>query len=105
MDKIIYDIIHIGLDVSMMKLVKLNSTQFDKYVSTHRYRNYYQTSMYANVMIKFGYKTQFIGITNDQNKLIGATLIIYKDMFMGNKIAYAPRGILFNYENFKNNTC
>jgi lipid II:glycine glycyltransferase (peptidoglycan interpeptide bridge formation enzyme) len=29
---------------------------------------------------------------------MGATLIIYKEVFMGNKIAYAPRGILFNYE-------
>lgn len=82
-----------------MKLVKLNSTQFDKYVSTHKYRNYYQTSMYANLMIKFGYRSQFLGITNDQNKLIGATLILYKEIFMKNKIAYAPRGILFNYEN------
>ena len=27
------------------------------------------------------------------------TLIIYKEVFMKNKIAYAPRGILYNYEN------
>ena len=72
--------------------------QFDKFASTHRYRNYYQTSMYANTIIKFGYRAQFLGIINDNNKLIGATLIIYKDVFMGNKIAYAPHGILFNYE-------
>ena len=31
------------------------------------------------------------------NKLIGATLIIYKKVFMKTKIAYAPRGLLFNY--------
>jgi lipid II:glycine glycyltransferase (peptidoglycan interpeptide bridge formation enzyme) len=54
--------------------------------------------MYANIMVKFGYRAQFLGIVNDQNKLMGATLIIYKEVFMGNKIAYAPRGILFNYE-------
>ena len=82
-----------------MKIVKLNSQQFDKFASTHRYRNYYQSSMYANVMTKFGYHAQFLGIVNDQNKLIGASLIIYKEVFMGNKIAYAPRGILCNYEN------
>lgn len=81
-----------------MKIVKLNSSQFDKFASTHRYRNYYQSSMYANIMVKFGYRAQFLGIVNDQNKLMGATLIIYKEVFMGNKIAYAPRGILFNYE-------
>ena len=81
-----------------MKIVKLSAEQFDKYASQHRYRNYYQTSEYANVMVKFGYRAQFLGIANDNNQLIGATLIIYKEVFMGNKIAYAPHGILFDYE-------
>ena len=85
-----------------MKIVKLSAEQFDKYASTHRYRNFYQTSQYANVMVKFGYRAQFLGIASDDNKLLGATLIIYKDVFMGNKIAYAPRGILFDYENEEN---
>lgn len=85
-----------------MKIVKLNSAQFDKFAASHRYRNYFQSSMYGNVMSKFGYKSQYLGIINDQNKLMGATLIIYKEVFMKNKIAYAPRGILFNYENAEN---
>ena len=82
-----------------MKIVKLSPNQFDRFASTHRYRNYYQSSMYANVISKFGYRTQLLGIVNDDNKLIGASLIIFKDVFMHYKIAYAPRGILFNYEN------
>lgn len=81
-----------------MKIVKLNSSQFDRFASAHKYRNYYQSSMYGNVIVKFGYHAQYLGIVNEQNKLIGATLIIYKEVFMGNKMAYAPRGILFNYE-------
>lgn len=85
-----------------MKIVKLNSAQFDKFAASHRYRNYFQSSMYGNVMAKFGYRSQYLGIVNEQNKLMGATLIIYKEVFMGNKMAYAPRGILFNYENAEN---
>ena len=85
-----------------MKIVKLSAEQFDKYASTHRYRNYFQTSQYANVMVKFGYHAQFLGIASDDNKLLGATLLIYKDAFMGNKIAYAPHGILFDYEDAEN---
>ena len=81
-----------------MKIVKLSAAQFDKYTSTHRYRNYYQSSQYANVMVKFGYHAQFLGIADDDNKILGATLLIYKNVFMNNKIAYAPRGILFDYE-------
>ncbi|MBR2997724.1 MAG: peptidoglycan bridge formation glycyltransferase FemA/FemB family protein [Bacilli bacterium] len=82
-----------------MRIVKLSSSQFDRFTTTHRYRNFYQTSMYANVMRKFGYDSQYLGITDDNNVLIGASLIIYKEVFMKNKIAYAPRGILYNYEN------
>ena len=81
-----------------MKVVKLSAAQFDKFASNHRYRNYFQTSMYGNVMAKFGYSIQYLGIVNENNKLIGATLLIYKEIFMKNKMAYAPRGILFNYE-------
>lgn len=82
-----------------MKIVTLNSEQFDNYAKQHRYRNYFQTSSYANVMSNFGYSTHFLGIINNQNKLIGATLLLYKNYFMGKKIAYAPRGILYNYDN------
>ena len=51
-----------------MKIVKLSAEQFNKYASQHRYRNYYQTSQYANVMVKFGYHAQFLGIATDDNK-------------------------------------
>jgi len=82
-----------------MKIITLDPKQFDEYTKNHRYRNYYQTSTYGNLMIKFGYNVHYIGIVNENNTLIGASLILYKEVFMGNKIAYAPRGILFDYEN------
>ncbi len=82
-----------------MKIVTLSSDQFDNYASAHRYRNYFQSSSYGNLMQKFGYNVHYLGIINEENKLIGATLIIYKNIFMNKKFAYAPRGILFNYEN------
>lgn len=82
-----------------MKIVTLSPEQFDKFAQNHRYRNYYQTSAYGNVMVKFGYNVHYLGIVSNQ-RLIGASLIIYKEIFMSNKIAYAPRGILFNnYDN------
>lgn len=81
-----------------MKIVTINSKQFEQFNKTHRYRNYYQTTAYGNTMVKFGYNVQYLGIVNEANVLIGATLLIYKEVFMNYKIAYAPRGILFNYE-------
>lgn len=85
-----------------MKVVTLKPDQFDNYAKNHRYRSYYQSSTYANVMIKFGYSAQYLGVVNDNNKLIGATLILFKKLYMNYKIAYAPRGILYNYENNEN---
>ena len=81
-----------------MKIVTLRPDQFEKFASNHRYRSFYQTTEYANVMNKFGYNAHYLGVVSNTNKLIGASLLIYKEVFMGNKIAYAPRGILFNYD-------
>ena len=50
-------------------------------------------------MLKFGYNVHYFGIVDKNNSLIGATMIMYKAVFMNNKIAYAPRGMLFNYDN------
>lgn len=80
-----------------MKIVTLNQQQFDRYAKKHRYRSYYQTSAYGNSMLKFGYNVHYFGIVDGTNSLIGATLILYKEVFMSNKIAYAPRGILFDF--------
>ena len=85
-----------------MKVVTLKPDQFDNYAKNHRYRNYMQSSKYANIMTKYGYGSQYIGIVNEQNKLIGATMIIFKKIYMNYKFAYAPRGILYNYENIDN---
>lgn len=82
-----------------MKIISMNEQEFDKYAQNHMYKNYYQTSSYGRVMQQEGFKVIYIGITDDLNMLIGAALIIYKDIFMNKKIAYAPRGILFDYNN------
>ena len=84
-----------------MKVVTLSPAQFTRFASTHRYRNYYQTTSYGDTMVKFGYNVHYLGVINQNNKLIAASLILYKEVFMSNKIAYAPRGILCNYEDKK----
>lgn len=80
-----------------MRIVTLNKEQFDRFASKHKYRSFYQTSAYAKSMLRFGYNVHFLGFVNDKNALIGATFIAYKEVFLSNKIAYAPRGILFDF--------
>ena len=80
-----------------MKIVTLRPDQFDKYAKEHLYRNYYQTSAYGSTMLKFGYGVHYLGFVDNNNRLIGATMIMFKEVFWSNNMAYAPRGILFDY--------
>lgn len=84
-----------------MKIVTLTPKQFDEFAKKHKYRNYFQTVEYANTITSQGIKVNYIGILNN-NKLIGATLLQQKEVMMNKKIAYAPRGILFDYTNSLN---
>ncbi len=85
-----------------MKIITLDEISFDKFASTHKYRNYYQTSAYAKTIKNHGYDIHYIGIIDDLGNLIGASLLLYKEIFMNYKIAYAPRGFLFDYTNVNN---
>ena len=81
-----------------MKIITLTEQQFDTFAKKHIYRNYYQSSSYGKVMKELGFSVEYIGIVDDVNLIIGASLIIYKNVLIGKKIAYTPRGILYNYD-------
>ena len=85
-----------------MKIITLDEISFDKFANTHKYRNYYQTSAYAKTIKNHGYDIHYIGIIDDLGNLMGASLLLYKEVFMNYKIAYAPRGFLFDYTNVNN---
>lgn len=80
-----------------MKIVTIDSDQFDNFAKKHKYRNYYQTSKYGNIMNKFNYEVRYIGIEDDEGKLIGASLLLIQEAVMKTKLAYAPRGLLFDF--------
>lgn len=82
-----------------MKIVKLSPQQFDNFSSNHPLHTYYQTSMYGNLMSDDGFQPHYYGFINDQNILIGASLILIQKLFLGYKYAYAPRGFLIDYDN------
>lgn len=82
-----------------MKIVKLSNEQFDNFSSNHPLHTYYQTSSYGNLMTNDGFEPHYYGFINDQNILIGASLILIQKLFLGYKYAYAPRGFLIDYDN------
>lgn len=80
-----------------MKIITLDEQQFDDFAKTHKYTSYYQTSSYGKTMKDNDFFIHYLGFKDDNRKIIGATLIVYKEVFMNKKIAYAPRGILIDY--------
>ena len=82
----------------MVKIAKLTPQQFDYFSFNHPLHTYYQTSNYGNLMTREGFTAEYYGFLNEQNSLVGASLIITQPLALGYKFAYAPRGFLINYE-------
>ena len=82
-----------------MKIVLLTAEQFDNFSYAHPLHTFYQTSAYANLMAKYGYKIFYYGFIDNNNNLIGATMLIAQNLIASFKYAYAPRGLLIDYDN------
>ena len=81
-----------------MKIITLTEEEFDSFSSKHKYNTYYQSSLYAHFANNNdGYNIHYLGFV-DNNKLIGASLMLYKTLFWGYKFAYSPRGLLIDYD-------
>ena len=81
-----------------MKIVALTKEEFDNFAYNHKYSTYYQTSFYAETSRYEGLNTFYIGFVENE-KLVGATLFLYKTIYLYYKYAYAPRGFLIDYTN------
>ena len=82
-----------------MKIITLTKEEFDNFSNNHKYNSYYQSSCYAEfAKITEQYQVHYLGFVDENDKLIGAALMLYKQLFWGYKYAYAPRGLLINYD-------
>ena len=84
-----------------MNLVMLTKDQFDKFSYSHPLHSYYQTSMYANIMKSCNYEVYYFGFTDNENNLVGATMMLSQTIIGSYKYAYAPRGFLIDYNDME----
>lgn len=82
-----------------MKLVSLTKEQFDEFAHNNYYKSYYQTSKYGRLREKYDFSANYIGFIDENDELVAASLILFKEAMMGYKYAYAPRGFLIDYNN------
>jgi len=84
-----------------MKLINLTQTQFRNYANLHSKRNFGQTIEYS-LLKQFNNKQRlFLGLTDDNNNIHAATLIIISNITPTVKEAYAPNGFLIDYANYE----
>ena len=81
-----------------MKIIELKKEDFDNFTMSHKYTNPWQTSAFGDAYLSMGYGVFYLGV-EDGHSIVAASMIIYKYDYLGFKSAYAPRGIIIDYDN------
>ncbi len=82
-----------------MRIVTISREEFDNFSINHKYNTYYQSPEYAEFKkVTENYSVSYLGFYDDSNEMIGASMFLYKELFWKRKYAYAPRGILIDYD-------
>lgn len=82
-----------------MKVRELTPTEFEFFTKKYNVHSLYQTVEYANVMNEQKFGIVFLGLVDDSNNILAASLILIQKLF-GFKYAYAPRGFLIDYSDY-----
>ncbi len=83
-----------------MKLIELDEKKFDHYVKHHPEKSHFLQSAAWG---KFSYEIRnlkpfYLGLIDDEEKIIAATLLLRKALPLGYCYFYAPRGFVMNYK-------
>lgn len=80
-----------------MLIKELTNEQFYTFTMKFKDSSVYQSNAYAFVMNKQDYESIFIGLFDNLNNIVGASLILIEKI-KNYKYAYAPRGFLIDYK-------
>ena len=81
-----------------MYIKELTNAEFNLFTDKYPYFSIYQTSEYGFIMNTQNYTSVFLGLIDDFNKIVAASLILIEKEGMF-KYAYAPKGFLIDYNN------
>lgn len=82
-----------------MKFVELTKEEFKNIENNMPGATYYQTTAWANIKEPNGWYPYYVGVKNENDEIICASLILARKIFLNKKIFYAPRGVLIDYNN------
>ncbi len=79
-------------------LKEITMFEFQDFAQDHPLASFYQTPNYAIFKSEDDFDYDYLGYY-ENNQLVAATLMIYKNITFTSKYAYAPRGFLMDYQN------
>lgn len=80
-----------------MKIKELTVQAFTEYAKNSPLKNYMQTEEYARFMGEIKYNYDYVGLVDDNDVIVAASLILWKKIGLNMRYGYAPKGFLINY--------
>lgn len=82
-----------------MKVRELTVDEFDNFSKQDELANPWQTSNFGRACTALGYEILYLGF-EDRAALKGCVMLLTKNVYMGQSISYAPRGVITDYNNY-----
>lgn len=87
------------MNIMNYKLVELSDEEFNEYAINHEHNNFFQSIYMKKLLEKENKEVYLLGLKDDSNNLLCATLITNSSSFMGYKTYEALKGFLIDYTN------
>ncbi len=83
----------------MLKLKNIEKEKFDEYIKNHPTKSHFlQSSSWGEFCkVKKNLTPYYLGLVNEEDELVGATLLLQKHLPMNYCYFYAPRGFVIDY--------
>ena len=84
----------------MLKLKNIEKERFDEYVKNHKTKSHFLQSLSWGEFAKAkkNLTPYYLGLVNDEDELVAATLLLEKKLPMNKCYFYAPRGFVIDYK-------
>ena len=82
----------------MLKLTNINKEEFDEFVKNHSKSHFLQSLSWGEfAKVKKNLTPFYLGLVNEENKIVAATLLLQKRLPLNYCYLYAPRGFVIDY--------
>lgn len=84
----------------MLKLKNLDKEIYDNYVKNHKTKSHFLQSLSWGEFskVKKHLTPYYLGLVNEKDEILAATLLLQKDLPLNYSYFYAPRGFVIDYE-------